>query len=189
MKMRLLALVIAAVVMVLGSLTGCSKTPGIEVAETINLTDSPQIPTAVLVRVQENIGVADSPEMLTPQLVTVTETVTLTDSVQILLPVIIRVEETINVVDTVVIQPMQALPTINYFTASPTTINRGQSSTLSWSVSNANSVIINNNIGQVAPTGTRVVSPFLTTTFTLTAANQVGSVTASVTIKVVVIKF
>ena len=58
----------------------------------------------------------------------------------------------------------------------------GGSSTLSWSVTGATSVTIDNGIGSVALTGTTVVSPTTDTTYTLTATNSAGSVTESVTV-------
>ena len=74
------------------------------------------------------------------------------------------------------------VPIINSFSAIPSTITVGESSTLSWSVTDATSVIIDNGIGSVVLTGTTAVNPTTTTTYTLTAANTVGSVTASVTV-------
>jgi hypothetical protein len=69
--------------------------------------------------------------------------------------------------------------------ANPTTITRGQSSTLSWSSSGViNSISINQNIGNVAGSGTRTVSPTSTTTYTITATGPGGTRTASATITV-----
>ena len=74
-------------------------------------------------------------------------------------------------------------PTINSFTASPPSITSGDSSTLSWSVTDADTLSINQGIGTV--TGTSVtVSPTTTTTYILTATNTAGSVSASVTVTV-----
>lgn len=70
-------------------------------------------------------------------------------------------------------------PTIDSFDASPGSITSGESSTLSWSVSEAATASIDQEIGDVALTGTRVVSPTTTTTYTLTATNEAGSVTAT----------
>jgi len=75
-------------------------------------------------------------------------------------------------------------PIINSFLANPTTITEGESSTLSWSVTDATSVTINNAIGSVALISTTTVSPTTTTTYTLTATNTAGSVTATTTITV-----
>lgn len=76
-----------------------------------------------------------------------------------------------------------ALPVIT-FTASPTSILSGQSSTLSWTTSNASSVSINQGIGTVALNGSRAVSPSVTTTYTLTATGSGGTVTATATVTV-----
>jgi len=75
-------------------------------------------------------------------------------------------------------------PTINSFTASSTSISAGQSTTLSWNVSNASSISIDNGIGSVAASGSRTVSPGASTTYTLTAASAGGTRTATVTVSV-----
>src|SRR3954453_3086674 len=78
-----------------------------------------------------------------------------------------------------------AAPTVAQFTAEPTTIQRGQSSTLRWEVSgNATSVSINEGVGTVQSTGNRRVNPSDSTTYTLTATGPGGSVTASATVTV-----
>jgi chitodextrinase len=80
--------------------------------------------------------------------------------------------------------PAPTPPVISSFSASPTSINSGQSSTLSWSVSNATSLSIS-SIGSVSGTSISV-SPTLTTTYTLTASNATGQATANTTITVTV---
>src|SRR4030042_3251059 len=75
-------------------------------------------------------------------------------------------------------------PLINSFSAYPSTINEGESSTLSWSVTDATSVAIDNAIGSVALTGTTAVNPTTNTTYTLTATNSAGSVTVTTIITV-----
>jgi hypothetical protein len=50
----------------------------------------------------------------------------------------------------------------------------GQTSTLSWHVSNAESIRIEPGIGRVSALGSRVVKPAVTTTYTLIAANKAG---------------
>jgi len=77
-----------------------------------------------------------------------------------------------------------AVPIINSFSASPTTITVGEPSTLSWSVTDATSVTIDNGIDTVALSGTTAVNPTTTTTYTLTATNTAGSVTATTTVAV-----
>ncbi|MFA5065362.1 MAG: hypothetical protein WC566_07845 [Dehalococcoidia bacterium] len=75
-------------------------------------------------------------------------------------------------------------PTINSFTASPTTISAGSSSVLTWSVSDATALIIDQGIGSVSAAGSSTVTPVSTTTYTLTAVNASGSITASATVVV-----
>jgi len=76
-----------------------------------------------------------------------------------------------------------ALPVIANFTANPTTISAGQNSTLQWSVQNATSISIS-SVGTVQASGTRSVSPVVTTAYTLTATNAAGSTTATATVTV-----
>ena len=80
--------------------------------------------------------------------------------------------------------PPPPAPAINSFSASPAAIAQGQSSTLSWSVSSAASVTIDQDIGAVAASGTRAVSPPTTTTYTLSAANASATTTATTTVTV-----
>ncbi len=75
-------------------------------------------------------------------------------------------------------------PTINSFTADSYHIISGESVTLSWNVTGADSVTINQGIGTVDSTGTKVVNPTATITYTLTASNTNGSVTNTVTVNV-----
>jgi len=67
---------------------------------------------------------------------------------------------------------------IHSFGASPESIATGESSTLSWSVSGATVVFIDQGVGNVGLTGTRTVSPSTATSYALTAANKFGSITA-----------
>jgi hypothetical protein len=76
-----------------------------------------------------------------------------------------------------------AVPVIASFTATPASIDAGQSSTLQWSVQNADSVSIT-SLGTVAASGSKSVSPIATTTYTLTATNAAGSVTRTATVEV-----
>jgi uncharacterized cupredoxin-like copper-binding protein len=70
------------------------------------------------------------------------------------------------------------------FSASPTTITPGQSSTLTWITTNATSVTIDQGIGAQALTGSMIVSPGATTTYTLTATGAGGTRTATTTVTV-----
>jgi K319L-like, PKD domain len=75
------------------------------------------------------------------------------------------------------------VPVIASFTATPSTINAGQSSTLQWSVQNADAVSIS-SLGTVPASGTRSVSPTATTVYTLTATNASGTATRTATVTV-----
>src|ERR1017187_9039087 len=81
-----------------------------------------------------------------------------------------------------------SLPTITRFTASPAKVLPGQPSTLSWSVIGATSLKMGSGSGAGAVTGTPVdgtsviVTPATMTSYTLTASNDAGSTTASVTV-------
>ncbi len=76
------------------------------------------------------------------------------------------------------------IPTINSFTASPQTITQGQSTTLSWDVTDATSLELDPGDVDVTGTTSRVVTPSATTTYTLTATNASGDRTRSVTVTV-----
>jgi len=75
-------------------------------------------------------------------------------------------------------------PVVKTFFANPSVIVQGESSTLIWEVSGATSVTIVPGIGSVGSSGNFVVSPTETTTYTLTATNAAGSVTATVKVTV-----
>ncbi len=76
------------------------------------------------------------------------------------------------------------LPTIAAFSGVPAAINAGSSSILLWTVANATSVSIDQNIGVVPLAGTVTVTPSTTTTYTLNAINGSGTSTASATVTV-----
>jgi len=73
------------------------------------------------------------------------------------------------------------VPVISYFTADPETVPPGGPSTLSWSVSNADTVTISAGIESVSvgPSGSIIARPDTTTTFTLTATNAAGGTVAT----------
>ncbi len=75
------------------------------------------------------------------------------------------------------------LPTIS-FSASPALIRAGQSATLTWTTSNANSVSIDPGIGPVASSGSMVVSPLDSTRYTISAGSSGGTATRSVDVVV-----
>ena len=78
--------------------------------------------------------------------------------------------------------PPPAAPTAT-LTASPDTVDKGQSSTLTWQTSNATDVSIE-GIGAVQPSGSQSVSPTDSTTYTLTAKGAGGTQTATARVTV-----
>jgi hypothetical protein len=85
---------------------------------------------------------------------------------------------------TVTVTPATVPPTVT-LSANPTTINQGQSSTLSWTSTNATSLMIDQGVGTVAiPSGSVAVSPSATTIYTITALSGTNTATASATVSV-----
>lgn len=72
------------------------------------------------------------------------------------------------------------------FTATPSSIQPGQSTTLEWAVVNADRITLNEGIGIVETRGNRTISPAVTSTYTLTALGYqgTGNDTRSVTVTV-----
>ncbi len=82
-------------------------------------------------------------------------------------------------------KPTPPAPVVAQFTAEPTSIQRGQSSTLRWEVSgDVASVTINQGVGTVQRTGSQQVSPSDSTTYTLTATGPGGTNRGSATVNV-----
>ena len=75
-------------------------------------------------------------------------------------------------------------PIIASFTAEPSTIEKGQSSTLRWNINNATDMTIDQGLGAIQSRGQRQVFPANTTTYTLTASGPGGTDTRSVTVEV-----
>jgi RHS repeat-associated protein len=69
-------------------------------------------------------------------------------------------------------------PPVVSISASPSTIPKGSSSTLSWACKNVQSAHIDNGIGIVPAEGTAIVSPECTTTYTITAVSANGAASA-----------
>ena len=83
------------------------------------------------------------------------------------------------------VNQVQQVCSINNFTASPTYITSGGSSTLNWSTTNCTSVVISNLSYNVPVSGSQPVYPTYTTTYLLTAYGTSGAqVTQSVTVSV-----
>ena len=83
-----------------------------------------------------------------------------------------------------VISCRPAPPAILLFSASPSEINSGESTTLRWDTKDASSVTIDQEIGTVVATGSVELSPAKTIAYTLTATNAGGTVSKSVVIYV-----
>ena len=66
------------------------------------------------------------------------------------------------------------LPTVHSFNTTRPVIMPGQTSTLSWQVSNAEKIRIEPEVGPVSALGSRTVKPSATTTYNLIATNRAG---------------
>jgi hypothetical protein len=75
-------------------------------------------------------------------------------------------------------------PVVVSFVGQPSEILEGASSTLSWNVTGATKVVIDNGIGTVPASGSTPVTPAVNTTYRLTATNDAGDTIASTTISV-----
>jgi hypothetical protein len=71
-------------------------------------------------------------------------------------------------------------PEIYSFTAEPSTLDQGQPSTLRWSVGNATNVTVEPDIGKVDLTGSQLVSPSASRTYTLWARGPGGVQTRTI---------
>jgi hypothetical protein len=80
--------------------------------------------------------------------------------------------------------PAAGSPVVKSFTAEPASISPGQQSTLTWVVTGATTVNVTPKVGSIAADNTVMVSPLNTTTYTLTATNNAGTVSSSVIVNV-----
>lgn len=78
--------------------------------------------------------------------------------------------------------PPPAKPVTATLSANPSSIQRGQSSTLTWSTENATDVALDGN--KVDPSGSQMVSPTETTTYHLTAKGAAGTQEATAQVSV-----
>ncbi len=81
-------------------------------------------------------------------------------------------------------QPKAPAPTVA-LEVTPSSIDRGQQTTLNWSSTNAGSIVIDNGVGNVSETGSIVVSPLDSTTYTAVATGPGGQAQASARVTVV----
>lgn len=75
-------------------------------------------------------------------------------------------------------------PVVSEFSVEPSSIERGQSAILRWTVTGATDVAIDNGIGTVQAMGNRRVIPSDTTTYRLTANGPGGQAMANATVSV-----
>ena len=83
-----------------------------------------------------------------------------------------------SVTATAVVAVKPPKPSIGSFAASPESITMGQGTTLSWAVSGATGLSIDQGVGTVTGASATVM-PMITTVYTLTATNPTGSSTAT----------
>jgi len=76
------------------------------------------------------------------------------------------------------------LPIIHEFSITPAEIPAGDRATLKWNVSKAAVINIDQNIGTVAGTGQKSLTPSVTTIYTLTAKNSSGIISKYIEVKV-----
>jgi peptidoglycan-associated lipoprotein len=79
--------------------------------------------------------------------------------------------------------PAPARPTVT-LQASPGSINKGESSTLSWNSTDATQLSIAPEVGAVTAQGSTKVTPSDSTTYTITASGPGGSATATASVNV-----
>src|SRR5436309_5570816 len=79
--------------------------------------------------------------------------------------------------------PAPARPTVT-LQASPSSVNAGESSTLSWNSTDATQLSIDPGVGAVPAQGTAKVTPSDTATYTITASCPGGSTSATATVTV-----
>jgi peptidoglycan-associated lipoprotein len=79
--------------------------------------------------------------------------------------------------------PAAARPTVT-LQASPSSINKGESATLSWNSTDATQLSIAPDVGDVTAQGSTKVSPSDSTTYTITATGPGGSASATATVTV-----
>ena len=81
--------------------------------------------------------------------------------------------------------PPPPAPTVT-LTAEPSTVEKGQSVTLSWTSQNATDLELDNGVGKVQAQGSTTVTPQDSTTYTLTATGPGGTQTATARVTVTV---
>jgi len=80
--------------------------------------------------------------------------------------------------------PTPSAPTISSFFANPSDVSAGSFTTLSWAVSGATTLSIDQGVGSMTGLTSKAVAPSQTTVYTLTASNSTGATIATTTITV-----
>ena len=80
-------------------------------------------------------------------------------------------------------KPVIPSPTVS-LSVSPTAIEKGASATLSWSSTDATSVVIDNGVGTVESSGKRSIRPTVSTTYKARATNTSGEAVAEARVTV-----
>ena len=75
-------------------------------------------------------------------------------------------------------------PTVHSFSSVRTKVDKGQSATLGWHVSNASEILVEPGVGSVSALGSINVKPTKTTTYKLTAKNEGGETVETWTVEV-----
>ena len=88
-----------------------------------------------------------------------------------------------GVTDTTTKRPASTGPAVT-IRANPTSIERGQSTTITWEAINAAEVVIDNGIGTVEASGSRTVRPLESTTYRIQAKNNVAIASAEVRVTI-----
>jgi len=104
MRIRSAILLLAIASLILGNFAGCDNTATINVEESISVIDSPQTSQPPVISIIETIGITDSPQLLSA-LISIIEHINITDLVQLFLSAAIRLNETISVRDAVQVSP------------------------------------------------------------------------------------
>jgi len=79
--------------------------------------------------------------------------------------------------------PAAATPTVT-LQASPSSVNKGDSATLTWNSTDATKLTIAPEVGDVTAQGSTKVTPTATTTYTITATGPGGSASATASVSV-----
>jgi peptidoglycan hydrolase CwlO-like protein len=87
---------------------------------------------------------------------------------------LVAIKEAPTVPDETPVVEGPARPTVHSFASARTKVDKGQSATLTWHVSNASEILIEPGVGSVSALGSTNVKPTKTTTYTLTATNDSG---------------